>query len=188
MRLMRGQLTLATQAANLLQHSLPSVSRRECESDVLMSSRCCGGEGGARVGQHGAEATCPPGKLVERAGRGDGRAFDRLPLETQQRVLRLAWRLLGSSEDARDVGQEIYLRVFRHLRRFRAEWSVADAIHERFRPLGELGCPPVPRVIRRIICRATLPRRHPPPSSSSFRRQRASMTSDYAAAKGRLIS
>ena len=93
-----------------------------------MSSRAAAAavKGGARVGRHGAEATCPPGTLVERAGRGDGRAFDRLLLETQERVVRLAWRLLGSREGARDVGQEVYLRVFRHLRRFRADWSVAE--------------------------------------------------------------
>jgi RNA polymerase sigma-70 factor (ECF subfamily) len=58
--------------------------------------------------------------LVERAREGDGRAFDRLMLETQERVVGLSWRLLGSREDARDAAQEVYLRVFRHLGRFRA--------------------------------------------------------------------
>lgn len=58
--------------------------------------------------------------LVERAREGDGQAFDRLMLETQERVLGLAWRLLGTREDARDAAQEVYLRVFRHLSRFKA--------------------------------------------------------------------
>ncbi len=58
--------------------------------------------------------------LVERARAGDGRAFDRLMLETQERVVRLAWRLLGSREDARDAAQEVFVRVYRHLDRFRA--------------------------------------------------------------------
>ena len=75
----------------------------------------------ARAGRDGTEITSALSALVERAREGDGRAFDRLMLETQERVLGLAWRLLGTREDARDAAQEVYLRVFRHLDRFRAE-------------------------------------------------------------------
>src|ERR1700757_664108 len=71
-----------------------------------------------RSGRDGIDALSA---LVERAREGDGRAFDRLMLETQERVVGVAWRLLGSREDARDAAQEVYLRVFRHLGRFRAE-------------------------------------------------------------------
>ena len=66
-----------------------------------------------------AGGTSPLAALVERAKEGDGRAFDRLMVETQERVVGLAWRLLGSHEDARDASQEVYLRVYRHLGRFR---------------------------------------------------------------------
>ena len=79
--------------------------------------------GGARADgdiHSGETATSPIAALVERAREGDGRAFDRLMIETQQRVMGTAWRLLGSREDARDACQEVYLRVFRHLGRFRA--------------------------------------------------------------------
>jgi RNA polymerase sigma-70 factor (ECF subfamily) len=41
-------------------------------------------------------------------------------LATEQRVVALAWRLLGNREDARDAAQEVYLRVFKYLDRFRA--------------------------------------------------------------------
>jgi RNA polymerase sigma-70 factor, ECF subfamily len=58
--------------------------------------------------------------LVERAREGEGGAFDLLMLETQERVVGLAWRMLGSREEARDAAQEVYVRVFRHLGRFRA--------------------------------------------------------------------
>jgi RNA polymerase sigma-70 factor (ECF subfamily) len=71
-----------------------------------------------RDGRDGADALAA---LVERAREGDGRAFDRLMIETQERVVGLAWRMLGSREDARDAAQEVYLRVFRHLGRFRSE-------------------------------------------------------------------
>jgi RNA polymerase sigma-70 factor, ECF subfamily len=76
--------------------------------------------GGARVGWSGTDGLSPLGALVERAREGDGRAFDRLMMETQERVVGLAWRLLGTREDARDAAQEVYLRVFRHLGRYRA--------------------------------------------------------------------
>jgi RNA polymerase sigma-70 factor (ECF subfamily) len=74
----------------------------------------------AVVGRTGHDATDALSALVEAAREGDGRAFDRLMIETQERVVGLAWRLLGSREDARDAAQEVYLRVFRHLGRFRA--------------------------------------------------------------------
>ncbi len=77
--------------------------------------------GGARVSRDAVDGASPLSALVERAREGDGRAFDRLMIETQERVLGVAWRLLGSREDARDAAQEVYLRVFRHLGRFRPE-------------------------------------------------------------------
>ena len=79
--------------------------------------------GVAAVSREGRETGSALAALIERAREGDGRAFDRLMLETQERVVGLAWRLLGSREDARDAAQEVYLRVFRHLNRFRAEYD-----------------------------------------------------------------
>lgn len=58
--------------------------------------------------------------LVLRASGGEARAFDRLMIETEDRVLSVAWRLLGNREDARDAAQETYVRVFRNLAAFRA--------------------------------------------------------------------
>jgi RNA polymerase sigma-70 factor (ECF subfamily) len=58
--------------------------------------------------------------LVARAVAGDSLAFERIMLATEQRVVSVAWRLLGNREDARDAAQEVYLRVFKYLDRFRA--------------------------------------------------------------------
>jgi RNA polymerase sigma-70 factor (ECF subfamily) len=60
------------------------------------------------------------GVLVARACAGDERAFERIMLATEQRVVSIAWRMLGSREDACDAAQEVYLRVFKYLGRFRA--------------------------------------------------------------------
>lgn len=78
---------------------------------------------GAAVGRDGSDGTSPLASLVERAREGDGRAFDRLMIETQERVMGLAWRVLGSREDAKDACQEVFLRVYRHLHRFRPEYD-----------------------------------------------------------------
>lgn len=58
--------------------------------------------------------------LVARVRAGDELAFERIMLATEHRVVSIAWRMLGNREDARDAAQEVYLRVFRYLERFRA--------------------------------------------------------------------
>jgi RNA polymerase sigma-70 factor (ECF subfamily) len=59
-------------------------------------------------------------RLVTRACAGDALAFERIMLATEQRVVSIAWRMLGNRDDARDAAQEVYLRVFKYLGRFRA--------------------------------------------------------------------
>jgi RNA polymerase sigma-70 factor (ECF subfamily) len=58
--------------------------------------------------------------LVARACAGDETAFERIMLATEQRVVSIAWRMLGNRDDARDAAQDVYLRVFKYLARFRA--------------------------------------------------------------------
>lgn len=58
--------------------------------------------------------------LVSRARAGDEIAFERIMLATEQRVVSIAWRMLGNRDDARDAAQDVYLRVFKYLARFRA--------------------------------------------------------------------
>src|SRR6266849_5710879 len=57
--------------------------------------------------------------LVARACAGDEFAFEQIMLATEQRVVSIAWRMLGNREDARDAAQDVYLRVFKYLARFR---------------------------------------------------------------------
>ena len=59
--------------------------------------------------------------LVERARSGDREAFDRLVRITHSDAYALALRLTGSTEDARDVVQEAYLRAYKSVGRFRGE-------------------------------------------------------------------
>jgi len=59
--------------------------------------------------------------LIERAQAGDRAAFEVLVQRYDRQVLRLALNVLGSAEDAQDVYQEAFLKIFRSLPRFRFE-------------------------------------------------------------------
>ncbi len=59
--------------------------------------------------------------LCRRIADRDEAAFDVLVERYQGRAYRLAWSLLRNAEDARDVSQEAFLRVYRTAGRFRGE-------------------------------------------------------------------
>ena len=61
--------------------------------------------------------------LVRKAQAGDRLAFDELVRKYDRDVLRLALKLVHRPEDARDIYQESFLRVYRNLHRFRFECS-----------------------------------------------------------------
>lgn len=59
--------------------------------------------------------------LIARYRAGDSDAFNQLADRYQERLYQLAWRMLGSREDALDAVQEILLRLTEALTRFRGE-------------------------------------------------------------------
>ena len=61
--------------------------------------------------------------LVARFLQGDERAFDLLVERHRVGMYRLAYRFLGSHEEADDVSQEAFLRAYRSLHGFRGEAS-----------------------------------------------------------------
>jgi len=61
--------------------------------------------------------------LIRAAQAGDHGAFEQLVRAYDQSVLRLAMNLLRSPEDAHDVYQEAFLRVYRNLNSFRFDCS-----------------------------------------------------------------
>jgi len=61
--------------------------------------------------------------LVRKAQAGDRLAFEELVRRYDRDVLRLALNLVPRREDARDIYQESFLRVYRNLHRFRFECS-----------------------------------------------------------------
>jgi len=58
--------------------------------------------------------------LVQRTLGGDTAAFEQLIVRYERRVFTLAMKLLGSTADAQDAAQEVFLRVFKYIHRFDA--------------------------------------------------------------------
>jgi RNA polymerase sigma-70 factor, ECF subfamily len=61
--------------------------------------------------------------LIRAAQKGDQDAFERLVRTYDQSVLRLSMNLLRSPDEARDVYQEVFLKVFKNLHLFRFDCS-----------------------------------------------------------------
>ncbi len=77
-----------------------------------------------RVGAHrNSWETAADREVIERAQAGDRAAFETLVHRYDRDVLRLALRLLHSREDARDVYQEAFLKLYKNISKFRFECS-----------------------------------------------------------------
>jgi len=63
-------------------------------------------------------------ELTERFARGDRQAFEQLVDRYQKRVAGLAARLLGWTDGAEDVTQEVFLAAYKHQHRFRGQASL----------------------------------------------------------------
>jgi RNA polymerase sigma-70 factor, ECF subfamily len=60
-------------------------------------------------------------ELIRSAASGDRRSFEKLVLLKREQVVRTAYQIVGDIEDARDVAQGVFLRVFKVLQRFDPE-------------------------------------------------------------------
>jgi RNA polymerase sigma-70 factor (ECF subfamily) len=68
-------------------------------------------------------------ELIQRAQRGDMTAFEQLVYNHDKRVLSIAARYVTSSEDAKDIYQEVFIRVYRGLKRFKMESEFSTWLH-----------------------------------------------------------
>lgn len=76
-----------------------------------------------------ADAGAPDAALVALCRRGDAQAFETLVALHERMVFGLSARLLGDPEEARDVSQEVFLQVFRSLKRFQGRSSLRTWIY-----------------------------------------------------------
>jgi len=79
---------------------------------------------GPAAGATGRTLAAPDDRaLIERAQAGDREAFEALVHRYDRDVLRIALNILHRPEDARDVYQEAFLKIYKNLHRFRFECS-----------------------------------------------------------------
>jgi RNA polymerase sigma-70 factor (ECF subfamily) len=67
--------------------------------------------------------------LIQRCAEGDESACAELVAEHQRMVVQLAMNLLGDRDEALDLSQEVFLRVFRTIHRFRGQSSLRTWIY-----------------------------------------------------------
>jgi len=67
--------------------------------------------------------------LVQRCAAGDQYACAELVAEHQRMVVQLAMNLLGDRDEALDLSQDVFLRVFRTIHRFRGQSSLRTWIY-----------------------------------------------------------
>src|SRR5512132_4417663 len=67
--------------------------------------------------------------LVEAALAGQAGAFDLIVERHRRAVYQLCYRFVGNHEDASDLSQDVFLRAFRGLRRFRGQSSIATWLY-----------------------------------------------------------
>jgi RNA polymerase sigma-70 factor (ECF subfamily) len=67
--------------------------------------------------------------VFERAVAGDLDAFDALMRSHERQVLGTALRLLGHLEDAQDAAQEVFIRLFRHLKKLQSAEAVGPWLY-----------------------------------------------------------
>jgi RNA polymerase sigma-70 factor (ECF subfamily) len=82
-------------------------------------------------------------QLVERAKRGDMRAFEMLVVKYQRRIERLVGRMVRDAELVQDIAQESFIRAYRALPQFRGDsafytWLYRIAVNTAKKALVEI--------------------------------------------------
>lgn len=68
-------------------------------------------------------------KLIEGFRRGDYDCFEKIVGEHERKIYNLALRMLGNPDDAADILQETFIKVYDHLDRFRGDARLSTWIY-----------------------------------------------------------
>lgn len=68
-------------------------------------------------------------ELIERAKAGDGPAFDEMTKRYSEKAYSIAYQMLASPDDARDLVQDAFLEVFRTLERFNTQYRFSTWLY-----------------------------------------------------------
>ncbi len=67
--------------------------------------------------------------LMEQAKAGDGRAFDEMTRRYTEKAYSVAYQMLASHDDARDLVQDAFFEVFRTLERFNTQYRFSTWLY-----------------------------------------------------------
>lgn len=68
-------------------------------------------------------------QLIKKCKEGDISSFELLIESYQQKVYNIALRMLGSQEDASDVAQEVFIKIYKSISNFKEESSLSTWIY-----------------------------------------------------------
>ncbi len=71
----------------------------------------------------------PDSDLVARAAAGDGAAFQALVERHRAMVYRLAYQFAGNHHDAEDIAQDVFIKVYRSLDKFRYDAQLTSWLY-----------------------------------------------------------
>jgi RNA polymerase sigma-70 factor (ECF subfamily) len=81
------------------------------------------------LSRSGARSSRDDAALIRRCQRGDVEAMNELIQAYQKHVFNLAFRLSGNYDDAQDIAQEAFIRVFNSINSFRGEANFSTWIY-----------------------------------------------------------
>jgi RNA polymerase sigma-70 factor (ECF subfamily) len=82
------------------------------------------------VKQPDAKPPASDQELLDRCRAGDEEAFDELVLRHRQRAFNIAFRVLGDHEDAAEVAQDAFVRIYRSVNDFRGDCEFTTWLHQ----------------------------------------------------------
>ncbi|GHT06758.1 DNA-directed RNA polymerase sigma-70 factor [Bacteroidia bacterium] len=69
-------------------------------------------------------------ELIDCSQQGDTKAFGRLMTEYQLLVFRLAFRLLGDDNQAKDMVQEVFIKIWLQINKYKPQYSFSTWIYK----------------------------------------------------------
>ena len=79
---------------------------------------------------HSEPAEVSDRELITRCQTGEDAAFDALVRRHQQRAFNVAYQLLRDREDATEVAQDAFVRIYRSVKEFRGECEFTTWLHQ----------------------------------------------------------
>ena len=68
--------------------------------------------------------------LLKKAKNGDIEAFEKLIEGYQKKVFNIAFRMLGNYEDASELAQEVFIKIFKGIKSFKEESTFSTWVHK----------------------------------------------------------